>query len=89
MIDLSNGGGGQIAGNWFVQGRDKENYSTFIAVGPEGAEYSSDGLRIEGNDARLVPGLRRNTAFIADWTGDRLAISENRLGAGIREFERR
>lgn len=89
MIDLSNGGGGAITGNWFVQGRDKENYSTFIAVGPEGAQYSSDGLRIDGNDARLVPGLRRNTAFVADWTGDRLAIGDNRLGTGIRAFERR
>ncbi|WP_454598237.1 right-handed parallel beta-helix repeat-containing protein [Qipengyuania sp. SM2507] len=89
MIDLPNGGTGNIAGNWFVQGRDKENWSTFIAVGAEGAEYSSDGLTIAGNDARLVPGLRRNTAFVADWTGDRLQIQNNTLGAGLREFERR
>ena len=89
MIDLPNGGTGNIAGNWFVQGRDKENYSAFIAVGAEGAEFSSDGLTIAGNDARLVPDLRRNTAFVADWTGDRLQIQNNTLGTGLREFERR
>lgn len=89
MIDLPNGGTGNIAGNWFVQGRDKENWSAFIAVGAEGAEFSSDGLTIAGNDARLVPDLRRNTAFIADWTGDSLQIRSNTLGAGLREFERR
>lgn len=89
MIDLPNGGTGSIVGNWFVQGRDKENWSAFIAVGAEGAEFSSDGLTIADNDARLVPGLRRNTAFVADWTGDRLQIQNNALGAGLREFERR
>lgn len=89
MIDLPNGGSGAVNGNWFVQGRDKENYSAFIAVGAEGARNSSDGLRIEQNDARFVPGLRRSSAFIADWTGDRLDIRDNDLGAGLKRFERR
>ncbi|MEC7398939.1 MAG: right-handed parallel beta-helix repeat-containing protein, partial [Pseudomonadota bacterium] len=35
MIDLPNGGNGRIVRNWFVQGRDKENWSAFIAVGAE------------------------------------------------------
>ena len=89
MIDLPNGATGAIRGNWFVQGRDKENWSAFIAVGAEDAQYSSDGLVIARNEARLAPGLRRNPAFVADWTGDRLAIADNRLGPGIKEFERR
>ena len=89
MIDLPNGGSGAIENNWFVQGRDKENYSAFIAVGAEGASYSADGLRIAGNRARFVPGLRRSSAFVADWTGDRLAIGENVLGTGLKRFERR
>lgn len=89
MIDLPNGGGGAITDNWFVQGRDKENWSTFIAVGAEGGKYSADGLVIEGNDARVAPGLMRNPAFVADWTGDRIVTGENHLGHGIRPFERR
>ncbi len=89
MIDLPNGGSGAITGNWFVQGRDKENYSALIAVGAEDAVYSADGLAIAGNDARLAPGLKRSTAFVADWTGDRIALGENRLGAGIQALERR
>lgn len=89
MIDLPNGGTGEVTGNWFVQGRDKENWSAFIAVGAEEASYSADGLAITGNDARLAPGLTRNPAFVADWTGDRLVISGNRLGAGVAEYDRR
>ncbi|MCH2486347.1 MAG: right-handed parallel beta-helix repeat-containing protein [Erythrobacter sp.] len=89
MIDLPNGGTGRIVGNWFVQGRDKKNWSAFIAVGAEQANYSSDGLVISDNDARLVPGLSRSPAFVADWTGDRLQIGRNDLGAGLKPFDRR
>lgn len=89
MIDLPNGGTGAIEGNRFVQGRDKENYSAFIAVGAEGASFSSDGLQITGNDARFAPGVRRSSAFVADWTGDRLVIEGNTLGTGLTRLERR
>ena len=89
MIDLPAGAVGQITNNWFVQGRDKENYSAFIAVGAEDVLHPSDGLQIAGNDARLVPALRRDTTFVADWTGSRLAIADNKLGAGLKSFERR
>ena len=89
MIDLPNGGNGRIVRNWFVQGRDKENWSAFIAVGAEQANYSSDGLVIADNDARLAPGLSRSPAFVADWTGDRLDIGNNDLGVGLKPFERR
>ncbi|WP_416379092.1 right-handed parallel beta-helix repeat-containing protein [Altererythrobacter sp. H2] len=89
MIDLPAGAVGQITNNWFVQGRDKENYSAFIAVGAEDVLRGSDGLQIAGNDARLVPALRRSTTFVADWTGDRLAIADNNLGTGLKSFEKR
>lgn len=89
LIDLPNGGSGVIRGNWMVQGRDKENWSTMIAIGAEGALYTSDGLVIADNDARMVPGLSRSPAFIADWTGDALVIGDNTLGKGVRRFERR
>ena len=89
MIDLPAGATGSITDNWFVQGRDKENYSAFIAIAAEQQNHSADGLRIAGNDARLVPGLARSTIFVADWSGDRLDIGKNRLGAGLQAFERR
>ena len=89
MIDLPDGATGRIANNWFVQGKDKENYSAFITVAPEGKEHSSNGLAIVGNDARLAPGVSRNTVFVADWSGDRLAIGANVLGEGLTRFERR
>ncbi|MBX7481825.1 right-handed parallel beta-helix repeat-containing protein [Qipengyuania sp. 6D47A] len=89
LIDLPNGGTGAIRRNWFVQGRDKENWSTMIAIGAESANYSSDGLVIADNEARLAPGLSRNPAFVADWTGDSLVMDNNRLGTGIRAFETR
>ena len=89
MIDLPEGATGQISHNWFVQGRDKENYSAFIAVGAEGQTHSSAGLSIVGNDARLAPGVDRNTTFVADWSGDTLALGTNALGPGLQRFERR
>lgn len=89
MIDLPNGATGRISGNWMVQGRDKENYSAFIAVAAEGKSHPSDGLAIDGNDARFVPGLSRRSAFVADWSGDALRIGENALGTGLVRFEKR
>ena len=89
MIDLSVGSTGRIAGNWFVQGRDKENYSAFITIAPEAREHSADGLTIEGNDARFAPGVSRESAFVADWSGGRIVIGPNALGAGLKRFEKR
>jgi hypothetical protein len=89
MIDLPAGAVGQISNNWFVQGRDKENYSAFIAVAAEDILHSSAGLAIVGNDARLAPGVDRNTTFVADWSGDQLSVGENVLGPGLKRFEKR
>ncbi len=89
MIDLSEGGTGTIARNTFVQGRNKENWSGLIVVAAEGRTYPSAGLTIQNNVASLAPGETRSPAFVADLSGDRLAIGANRLGAGIRAFERR
>ena len=89
MIDLPAGSRGRIADNWFVQGRDKENYSAFIALGAEDLLHPSAGLRIENNEARFVPGLSRQSAFLADWTGEKVVMQGNRLAAGIRPYEAR
>jgi len=89
MIDLPNGAVGQIARNVFVQGASKENYSAFITVAPEGRQQSSAGLSISANEASIAPGVERNTTFLADWSGDRIALGANRLGRGMKPFERR
>ncbi|WP_228727206.1 right-handed parallel beta-helix repeat-containing protein [Novosphingobium aureum] len=89
MIDLADGSTGRIAGNWFVQGRDKENYSAFIAVAAEHRNHSSGGLVVENNDARFAPGIDRRSAFVADWSGDAVSLGENRLGSGLVRYEQR
>ncbi|MDE2595498.1 MAG: right-handed parallel beta-helix repeat-containing protein [Sphingomonadales bacterium] len=89
MIDLSAGATGRITNNWFLQGSDKENYSAFIAIGAEGHAHSADGLSIDANDARYAPGVERKSAFVADWTGDRLAMGSNALAQGLTRYERR
>jgi hypothetical protein len=89
MIDLSNGATGRIAGNLMVQGRNKENYSAFIAIAAEGKWNSSNALSIAGNDARFVPGLSRKSAFVADWSGDAIAVGENTLASGLTRYEKR
>lgn len=83
MIDLSNGASGRIAWNTFVQGSGKENYSTLIAVAPEGAEQSSERLLIENNDVSLVPSFRWTTTFVGNWSDDQLILRNNRLTKGI------
>ncbi|MFA5990095.1 MAG: right-handed parallel beta-helix repeat-containing protein [Sphingomonas sp.] len=87
MIDLPEGATGRIAGNVFVQGRNKENWTGFIVVAAEARTYPSAGLRVEGNVASLAPGETRSPAFVADLSHDRLAVGENRLGKGVRLFE--
>lgn len=89
MIDVPAGATGRIADNVFVQGRDKENYSAFIAVAAEGRVHSSAGLSIAGNNARFAPGISRSSAFVADWSGDPLAIGGNALGSGLTRFDKR
>lgn len=89
MIDLPAGSRGRIADNWFVQGRDKENHSAFIALGAEDILHPSGGLRIENNEACFVPGLSRQSAFLADWTGEKVVMQGNRLASGIKQYEAR
>jgi hypothetical protein len=89
MIDLPAGARGRVSDNWFIQGRDKENHSAFIALGAEEVLHPSDGLRIENNEARFVPGLQRQSTFLADWTGERVVMQGNRLASGIKQYERR
>lgn len=89
MVDLSGGAAGTIARNVFVQGKDKENYSAFIMVAAEGVANSSDGLAVTGNTASLAPGVSRKTSFVADASGDRIRIENNRIAPQIARFERR
>lgn len=89
MIDLSTGSTGIIRGNWFIDGRDKENHTTFIANAAEGHHHSADGLTIADNVARLAPGADYSISFLTDWSGDGIRLGANTIGAGIRKFEKR
>ena len=88
MIDLSNGATGTIARNVFVQGRNKENYSAMIFVGPEAQSNRSEGLTVADNEATLAPGANATT-FVVDRSGEALRIDRNRLGPQIARFARR
>jgi hypothetical protein len=88
MIDLPAGAVGTISGNTFVQGANKENYSTMVAVAAEARNHPSAGLVITNNDASLGAGAN-NTTFVADWSHEPLRIAGNRLGTGIKTFATR
>jgi hypothetical protein len=83
MIDLSGGAVGRIAGNTFVQGRNKENHAAFITVAPEGVANPSQGLIVENNTGSLAPGAPWSTVFVADWSHEPLVIRNNKLGKGL------
>ncbi len=89
MIDLPEGATGLIANNTFVQGKAKENWTGFIVVAAEQRKYSSAGLRVENNTASLAPGQDKSPAFLANVSGQQLAQSSNKLGAGVRAYETR
>ena len=89
LIDLPSGSVGRITNNLMVQGRDKENYSALIAVAAEERKNPSRGLSIAGNRATLPAGMDRKSVFVADWSGEALAIGANALGAGLTRFEKR
>jgi hypothetical protein len=89
MIDLPAGSVGTITRNIFVQGRSKENYSAFIAVGAETINHPSDGLSITANRAEIAPGIDRRSTFVANWTRDVLRLSANQLGAGLKPYDER
>ncbi len=38
---------------------------------------------------RLGTGVDRNTVFLADWSGDAIVLGANRLGRGLKPFEKR
>ena len=88
LIDLPEGAVGRIAGNVFVQGTGKENYSTLIAVHAEHGHNPSAGLVIEDNEASVVPGFQWTTVFVRDWSGEALVIRNNRLGERVTSFAR-
>lgn len=89
MIDLSNGAVGRIAGNSFVNGSNKENYGTMIAVAAEGSVNPSAGLVVENNRAWLVPNARYVTTFVGSWTDEPLVVRNNLLAPAIQPFGRR
>lgn len=88
LIDLPAGSTGRIANNLMIQGRDKENYGALIAVAAEARDNPSRGLIIEGNRASVPQGTGRKTIFVADWSGEALAIGPNELGPGLTRFEK-
>lgn len=89
MIDLPAGSIGTIAHNEFVQGRSKENYSAFIAVGAETINNPSAGLTVSANRASIAPGIQRTSTFVADWTREAIRLTGNQLGAGLKPYDQR
>ncbi len=89
MIDLPEGGTGEIARNTFVQGTHKENWGGMIVVAAEQRKYRSTGLSVHDNVATLAPGQQKSPAFLANASGERLAQGPNRLGPGVRAYEER
>lgn len=89
MIDLPEGATGEIARNTFVQGPRKENWTGMIVVAAEQQKYRSAGLSVHDNVASLAPGQSKSPAFVANVSGERLAVGTNQLGADVRAYETR
>ena len=88
-IDMPEGATGEVSGNMFVQGKNKDNYSAIIALGAETVMRPSDGLVVANNDARFAPGAENTTVFLADWQGARVVQTGNKIAPGLKAYERR
>jgi hypothetical protein len=86
MIDLPAGSRGLITGNTFVQGRNKENYGSLIAIGAESKLHPTAGLAIFNNTATMAPGVTKPANFVSDWTHEPIKMMNNRLGPRIVPF---
>lgn len=82
-IDLSEGAVGEVSRNVLIKGRAADNRCCMITVAPEGANNPSEGLKIVGNDASLGQGALYTTAFVANWSGETLAMSGNKVGPRV------
>jgi hypothetical protein len=89
LIDLPHGAAGLISGNYFVQGKNKENAGVLIAIAAEGRIFDSSALTIDNNDATLAPGATYSPGFLVNWSRDQVNLASNRLGKGIKPFELR
>lgn len=88
MIDLPAGSTGLITGNSFVQGRNKDNYGSLIAIGAEKRLHPTAGLAIFNNDASLAPGASNPANFVSDWTHEPIAMTNNRIGPKLTPFKK-
>jgi hypothetical protein len=58
-----------------------------IVVAAEERKYRSAGLSVHDNVASLAPGQEKSPAFLANASGEQLALGANKLGAGVRPYE--
>ena len=86
MVDLPAGATGTIQRNIFVQGRNKENHSAFVAVGAESRDNPSAGLAVVGNRAHQAPGIAWPSALVSDWTKSPMRIERNVVSPRIAEY---
>ena len=89
LIDLPNGAVGRISGNAFVNGPNKDNYSTMITVAPEGVKQPSAGLLVENNRAWLSPDFKWSTTFVGNWSGEAVVVRNNELAERIKPIAAR
>ncbi len=83
MIDLPAGATGVVRRNIFVQGRDKENHSAFVAVAAEAQDNPSAGLAVTHNFAHQVAGTTWPSALVADWSKSAMRIENNVVGPRV------
>ncbi len=89
LIDLSEGAVGEVSRNILIKGRAADNRCCMITVAPEGGKNPSEGLKIIGNDASLGQGALYSTSFVSNWSGETLAIADNKVGSRVTTLQNR
>lgn len=90
MLSLPSGAVGRIRDTEFLlhHGARDPAASPLIAVAQQDRRNPSRGLVIDGNSARFAQGIRGTALFVANASGEAVAVGDNHLDAGITAYQR-
>lgn len=89
LVDLTSGAVGHMTGNSFTLNRGARGpHGPVIAVASRDTQNGSRGLLIDQNQVSFADGFSGEALFVANYSGENIAVGDNQYGAGVRAYDR-
>lgn len=89
LVDLLSGAVGHIKSNSFtLRKAARGSLGPVIAVASRDTQNGSRGLLIDENQVNFAPELSGEALFVANYSGENVAVGDNLYGTGIRAYDR-